>query len=59
MNKENHLKEAISILKHIKDNGSFFISAIEFNSYDLHVDGEEIEKRIDNLLECVETNTNK
>lgn len=50
--KDEQLEQALAILAKIKQNGVFFPSCIEFDPYDYAIDGEEIEKEIDELLEA-------
>ena len=50
------LKEAKKLLEDLRKQGSFFLSAIEFNPFNWRpeADGEEFAKRIDKLLKKIE-----
>jgi len=50
MKDEELLKDLFNTLTDFKENGTFFISAIEL---DMFYDGEEFEKKLDKLLERI------
>ena len=50
MSEKELLKQALNILKELKEHGDFYCSAIELNPWSNDFDGETFEKRIDKLL---------